>query len=64
MPRIAPSQSIAFDILDWIFFNQLLISHILQDEEKAWLRDLVDELREAVSQTGFGCHVTRVMRHP
>jgi hypothetical protein len=52
MPRIAPSQSIAFDILDWIFFNQLLASDILHDEEKAWLRDLVDELREVVSQTG------------
>lgn len=52
MPRTAPSQSIAFDILDWIFFNQLLVSSTYRDEEKKWLQDTIRELQEAVSQTG------------
>jgi len=52
MPRIAPSQSVALDILDWMFFNQLLVPDIPDDRERQWLRDLVGELQEAVRQTG------------
>lgn len=52
MARTAPFQSVALDIVDWMFFNQLLVPGIPSDRERQWLQDLVGELRKAVRETG------------
>lgn len=52
MGRIPPWQSAVLDVLDLLFFNQILVFSVFDDSECEWLRKIVEDVGLAVQETG------------
>lgn len=52
MSRVTPKQIAALDILDWLYFNQILVLSIYSENDQKWLKQIVDHVIDSVAKTG------------
>lgn len=63
MGRIPTCQSAALDVLDLLFFNQILVFCALDDSEREWLRKIVEDVSFSVRETGAIGLEAECMKH-
>lgn len=74
MPRISPKKRAAFDILDWLFFNQTLFLRLSEDDETlnddspqakelTALVDIMQRVNEEVASTGTIGVTAQALKH-
>lgn len=51
MGRKTPQQMAVLDILDWLYFNQVLVFSIYSQNDREWLKRIVDRVSYSVSET-------------
>jgi hypothetical protein len=52
MGRKNPQQIAVLDILDWLYFNQVLVFSVYSQTDREWLKRIVDRISHSVSETG------------
>jgi hypothetical protein len=52
MSRPPPKQEAAFDVLDWLYFNQILVFSLYSKNDLMWLEWIIDNVADAVRKTG------------
>ncbi|MCQ8129473.1 hypothetical protein [Methylomonas rivi] len=59
-----PSHQIAIlDILDWLYFNQVLVFSVYSQTDREWLKRIVDYVSHSVSETGAVGSEAEYMKH-
>jgi hypothetical protein len=52
MGRITPQQIATLDILDWLYFNQILVFSVYSQNDQRWLKRIVDLVGDSVTKVG------------
>lgn len=63
MARVTRHQAAALDILDWLYFNQILVHCIYSESEWHWFWSLLDDVKQAVAQTGATDQNAECLKH-
>lgn len=62
MGRISASHTAGLDLLDQLFFNQILV-HCLFTQERRWLKNLAEDLDRALTEKGMTGVQRQVVKH-
>jgi|GEM_PF-2222071 len=63
MSRPTPQQEAAFDVLDWLYFNQILVFPLYSKNDLMWLARITDNVTDAVRKTGATGLTAECLKH-
>lgn len=63
MGRKTPQQIAVLDILDWLYFNQVLVFSVYSQTDREWLKQIVDRVSHSVSETGAAGLEAEYLKH-
>jgi hypothetical protein len=63
MGRITAQQTAALDVLDWLYFNHVLVLCVAGDDDLTWFKQFIDQVDERVRQAGLAGSQAECMKH-
>lgn len=63
MARITHQQIAALNILDWLYFNQVLVFSVYSQNDREWLKRIIDRVSDSVSETGATGLKAELLKH-
>jgi hypothetical protein len=63
MARITHQQIATLNILDWLYFNQVLVFSAYSQNDREWLKRIIDRVSDSVSETGVTGLKSELLKH-